>query len=137
METKAIPCNSKDAADEHKKIKRQNRADEITSATFGGHPPPRVDYPYDVTIKEKKDLYHSICMMKAYENYSFEELRFMCPSIRRPSENMLVRANNDGTYSASWTPGSVGLYTIQVNIYFILVRIPVYDGFSIMTIRMM
>lgn len=29
---------------------------------------------------------------------------------------MLIRANNDGTYSANWTPGTVGLYTIHVTI---------------------
>lgn len=34
----------------------------------------------------------------------------------RPSENMLIRANTDGTYSANWTPGAVGLYTIHVTI---------------------
>lgn len=36
--------------------------------------------------------------------------------LRRPSENMLIRANTDGTYSANWTPGAVGLYTIHVTI---------------------
>lgn len=34
----------------------------------------------------------------------------------RPSENMLIRVNNDGTYCANWTPGAVGLYTIHVTI---------------------
>lgn len=29
---------------------------------------------------------------------------------------MLIRANTDGTYSANWTPGAVGLYTIHVTI---------------------
>lgn len=36
--------------------------------------------------------------------------------VHRPSENMLIRANTDGTYSANWTPGAVGLYTIHVTI---------------------
>lgn len=36
--------------------------------------------------------------------------------LHRPSENMLIRANTDGTYSANWTPGAVGLYTIHVTI---------------------
>lgn len=41
----------------------------------------------------------------------------MCSALlRRPSENMLIRANTDGTYSANWTPGAVGLYTIHVTI---------------------
>lgn len=38
------------------------------------------------------------------------------PIYYRPSENMLIRANTDGTYSANWTPGAVGLYTIHVTI---------------------
>lgn len=38
------------------------------------------------------------------------------PFPHRPSENMLIRANTDGTYSANWTPGAVGLYTIHVTI---------------------
>uniref|UniRef100_A0A8C2BF53 RCR-type E3 ubiquitin transferase n=1 Tax=Cyprinus carpio TaxID=7962 RepID=A0A8C2BF53_CYPCA len=54
--------------------------------------------------------------IQAYENYSFEELRFASPTPKRPSENMLIRANTDGTYSANWTPGAVGLYTIHVTI---------------------
>ncbi len=29
---------------------------------------------------------------------------------------MLVRANNDGTYCANWTPGGVGFYNIHVTI---------------------
>ena len=57
-----------------------------------------------------------IMIVQAYENYSFEELRFAAPTVRRPSENMLVRANQDGTYCASWTPGSVGWYNIHVSI---------------------
>lgn len=53
---------------------------------------------------------------QAYENYSFEELRFTSPAIKRSSENMLVRPNSDGTYSATWTPGSVGWYSVLVTI---------------------
>lgn len=83
----------------------------------------------------------SSCLFQAYESYSFEELRFASPTPKRwvssykntsnillrnsliidssryrPSENMLIRANTDGTYSANWTPGAVGLYTIHVTI---------------------
>ena len=50
----------------------------------------------------------------AYENYSFEELRYASPALQRQSETMLVRPNNDGTYSANWTPGNVGFYQIHV-----------------------
>ena len=67
-------------------------------------------------MKDKKDAFHSICMMKAYENYSFEELRYASPALRRPSENMLVRANNDGSYSATWTPSNTGWFQIHVTV---------------------
>jgi E3 ubiquitin-protein ligase MYCBP2 len=55
-------------------------------------------------------------VFQCYENYSFEELRFASPAVKRPSENMLVRANNDGTYCANWTPGSIGWYNLHVTI---------------------
>ena len=54
--------------------------------------------------------------LQAYENYSFEELRFMSPVKRRTSETMLVRPNADGSYSANWTPSAAGLFTILVTI---------------------
>ena len=37
----------------------------------------------------------------AYENYSFEELRYASPALQRQSETMLVRPNNDGTYTVT------------------------------------
>lgn len=40
----------------------------------------------------------------------------MSPAIKRSSENMLVRPNGDGSYSATWTPASVGWYCIIVTI---------------------
>jgi len=55
-------------------------------------------------------------LIQAYENYSFEELRFASPTLRRPTENMLIRDNDDGTYTASWTPAVSGLYHIQVKL---------------------
>ena len=55
-------------------------------------------------------------MFQAYENYSFEELRYMSPAIRRPTENMLVRSNNDGSYSCNWTPGATGWYSLNITI---------------------
>ena len=53
---------------------------------------------------------------QAYENYSFEELRFTAPAPKRASETMLVRANGDGTYAATWTPGSVGWYAVKATV---------------------
>ena len=81
--------------------------------TFGGHRPPSLEHKYEVTVKDKM-FYHSITVQKCYDNYSFEELRFAAPKQQRKSENMLVRANADGTYAANWTPGNVGVYRIHV-----------------------
>ncbi|WAQ99892.1 MYCB2-like protein [Mya arenaria] len=86
------------------------------SLAFGGHPPPSLETIYEVTVKDRKDAFHSICMMKDYENYSFEELRWAAPAVPRPSENMLVRSGEDGTYCANWTPSSIGFYNILVSI---------------------
>jgi E3 ubiquitin-protein ligase MYCBP2 len=61
-------------------------------------------------------LFYQLLFSQAYENYSFEELRFTSPAVKRSSENMLVRPNSDGTYSATWTPGSVGWYSVLVTI---------------------
>lgn len=83
--------------------------------TFGGHPQPPLDVPYEVTINNKTCFY-AITVMKAYQNYSFEELRFMSPTIKRTSESMLVRPNSDGSYSATWTPSSVGWYSLMITV---------------------
>ena len=60
--------------------------------------------------------------MQQYENYSFEELRFAAPALRRASENILVRCNGNGTYSCIWTPCLAGTYNIHV----------VVDGFQVL-----
>jgi E3 ubiquitin-protein ligase MYCBP2 len=83
--------------------------------TFGGHRPPNLEHKYEVTVKDKM-FYHAITIQKCYDNYSFEELRFASPTVQRQSESMLVRANNDGTYVANWTPANVGIYRIHVAI---------------------
>lgn len=108
VEVKAMPIDKKDASDQGRKMRRVSEADTVTFQ-------PPLDVPYEVTIKDKM-CYHSITVMKNYENYSFEELRFMCPSVKRTSENMLVRPYNDGTYNATWTPSSTGWYSILVTI---------------------
>ncbi|KAL1432939.1 hypothetical protein MTO96_001927 [Rhipicephalus appendiculatus] len=63
-------------------------------------------------------LYYAITTMR---DYSFEELRFVSPTKKRLIENMLVCANDDGTYTANWTPGSVGWYLLHA----------IIDGFEI------
>ncbi|KAG1945273.1 E3 ubiquitin-protein ligase MYCBP2 [Pimephales promelas] len=121
VEVKAVPVSQKKSIPQEnmKKLQRlpgsSSNSASGTDLTFGGHPAPKLEATYEpMIIKEAR--YIAITMMKAYENYSFEELRFASPTPKRPSENMLIRANTDGTYSANWTPGAVGLYTIHVTI---------------------
>ncbi|XP_064119634.1 E3 ubiquitin-protein ligase MYCBP2-like isoform X5 [Macrobrachium nipponense] len=113
VEVVAVPVSTGEDGNQVK-LRRvsQHVADNLT---FGGHPQPSLDVPYQVSIKDKM-CYCAITMIKAYENYSFEELRYMSPAMRRPTENMLVRSNNDGTYSCNWTPGATGWYSLHVTI---------------------
>lgn len=90
------------------------RVSEAEHSTFGPGPPP-MDISYEVTVKDKV-CYSAITMMKPFENYSFEELRFYSPTVKRSSETMLVRPNSDGTYSVTWTPTTVGWYSILVTV---------------------
>ncbi|XP_073470388.1 E3 ubiquitin-protein ligase MYCBP2 isoform X11 [Aquarana catesbeiana] len=123
VEVKAVPVSQKKTSLQQEQVKKLPRipGSPSTSAslgsdmTFGGLPSPKLDASYEPMIV-KEARYIAITMMKAYENYSFEELRFASPMPKRPSENMLIRVNNDGTYCANWTPGAVGLYTIHVTI---------------------
>ncbi|XP_074101339.1 MYC binding protein highwire isoform X2 [Cotesia typhae] len=114
IEVKAVPIDKKDItdADQGRKIRRISQPDPMT---FGGHPQPSLDIPYEVTVNNKMCFY-AITIMKAYQNYSFEELRFMSPAVKRSSESMLVRPNGDGSYSATWTPSSVGWYSLMITI---------------------
>ena len=59
---KAVPI-LKDMAEE-RRAKRLSRYDTEGSLIFGGHPPPKLDIPYQVTVKDNKDSYHAISMMK-------------------------------------------------------------------------
>ncbi|XP_066169508.1 E3 ubiquitin-protein ligase MYCBP2 isoform X12 [Sylvia atricapilla] len=123
VEVKAIPVSQKKTSLQQEQVKKVQRIPGSPSTavspssdmTFGGLPSPKLDSSYEPMIV-KEARYIAITMMKAYENYSFEELRFASPTPKRPSENMLIRVNNDGTYCANWTPGAVGLYTIHVTI---------------------
>ncbi|KAG8257789.1 hypothetical protein J6590_041863 [Homalodisca vitripennis] len=111
IEVKAVPIDKKEAGDS-RKVRRVSQPDELT---FGGHAQPSLDTPYEATVRDQM-CYNAITMMKVYENYSFEELRYTSPAVKRTSETMLVRPNSDGTYSATWTPGSVGWYCIHATI---------------------
>ncbi|XP_066580931.1 E3 ubiquitin-protein ligase MYCBP2 [Prorops nasuta] len=114
IEVKAVPIDKKDItdSDQGRKIRRVSQPDPMT---FGGHPQPSLDVPYEVTINNKL-CFHAITIIKSYKNYSFEELRFASPTIKRSSESMLVRPNGDGSYSATWTPSTVGWYSLIITV---------------------
>ncbi|KAK4016037.1 hypothetical protein OUZ56_031000 [Daphnia magna] len=112
---RAVPCDLNQASKDNSlsPTKRLNPGDRKVSGEE--LEPPVLDVSYDVTTKDRMCL-HAITFLKAYENYSFEELRFVSPIKRRTSETMLVRPNADGSYSANWTPSAAGLYSIHVTI---------------------
>uniref|UniRef100_A0ABM0LXG7 Probable E3 ubiquitin-protein ligase MYCBP2 n=1 Tax=Saccoglossus kowalevskii TaxID=10224 RepID=A0ABM0LXG7_SACKO len=115
VEAKAVPVIRKDNAESNTKYHKSKGKSLEKDMTYGGHPTPKIDTLYEPTATNHVN-YISITMMKEYENYSFEELRIASPIVRRPDENMLVRANNDGSYHANWTPGSAGTYAVHVTI---------------------
>lgn len=45
--------------------RRSRRISMPDALTFGGHPQPSLEVPYEVTVKEKMH-YHSISIMKVY-----------------------------------------------------------------------
>jgi hypothetical protein len=110
VEVKAIPVDEMNAGGGGVRLSKAVQPDLMT---FGGHPPPSLEHKYEVTVKEKM-FYHAITVNKAYDNFSFEELRWASPRLQRQAENMLVRPNGDGTYSANWTPGNVGWYRLSI-----------------------
>ncbi|KAB7503617.1 E3 ubiquitin-protein ligase MYCBP2 [Armadillidium nasatum] len=104
VEVTAVPVST---AEEGSKGKLRRFSQHVPdNMTFGGHPQPTLDVPYQVSIKDKMPM----------TNYCFEELRYVSPAIRRPTENMLVRSNSDGSYSCNWTPGSTGWYSLCIKI---------------------
>ena len=121
VEVKAVPVdemNSSSAAAAASSSGSKVRKSKLAAPdalTFGGHRAPNLEPKYEATVKDKM-IWHAITVQKCFDNYSFEELRFASPALQRQSENMLVRANNDGTFSANWTPGNIGGYKIHVTI---------------------
>ena len=61
VEAKAVPI----LKDTMERKKRMSHYARDTTLLFGGHPPPALEVPYQVTCKERKDAFHAICMMKA------------------------------------------------------------------------
>ena len=49
--------------DDLKKMRRLSRPDD-GDLTFGGLPAPQLEVPYEVTVKDRKDVFHAITVMK-------------------------------------------------------------------------
>lgn len=75
--------------------------------------PPKI--PYEPTIKEKM-CFKAVTFMKAYQQYSFEELRFCNPIQARVTETLIAHDMGDLTFGALWTPNSIGSFCITVTI---------------------
>ncbi|XP_030837055.1 E3 ubiquitin-protein ligase MYCBP2 [Strongylocentrotus purpuratus] len=115
IEVEAVPVGKRDHPYQSSKFQKASNSSD-KDLTFGGHKAPTFDTPFEPVMRREVSVYNSITMMKEYESYSFEELRFASLPVTRPNESMLVRDNNDGTYTANWTPSSIGLYSIHVTI---------------------
>lgn len=79
---------------------------------------------YEPVIKEKEKIcIKSITAMKAYSQYSFEELRMYTPPIQNKSSDLMTaKDSGDQSYSVLWTPENSGNYVINIIIDGILVN---------------
>lgn len=70
---------------------------------------------YEPVIKEKEKIcLKSITAMKAYSQYSFEELRLYTPVQNKTSDLMTAKDSGDQSYSILWTPEAPGNYVINI-----------------------
>lgn len=88
-----------------------NRKSKRLSVIEGTGPVPKI--PYEATVKDKM-CYKAITFMKAYEDFSFEELRFVDPAQSRTSESIAAQDNGNGTFTINWTPTTAGLFCLTV-----------------------
>lgn len=112
VEMKASPSDN--SANGNRKSTRLSVLDTTTAATSQI---PKL--PYEPTLKDKV-CYKAITFMKSYEDYSFEELRFVDPCQSRTSESISAQDNGNGTFAINWTPTTAGLFCLTV----------VIDGFT-------
>lgn len=125
VEIKAIPTGS--AGNGNIKMRRASYSDHVSLG--GVAAPPRTSY--EPTFKDKM-CFKAITFMKPYANYSFEELRFSSPIQSRVTETLYGQDMEDGSFTAHWTPNSVGSYCLTVSIDGILLeevyRVEVKEG---------
>lgn len=70
---------------------------------------------YEPVVKEKEKIcLKSITAMKAYSQYSFEELRLYTPIQNKTSDVMTAKDSGDQSYAVIWTPEVAGSYVINI-----------------------
>ncbi|XP_065845558.1 E3 ubiquitin-protein ligase MYCBP2-like isoform X3 [Oscarella lobularis] len=77
---------------------------------------PEFKAEYKETVLNSTNRFRAISMMKDYQDYSFEELRFYTPAEKQPVQtwSMTMQDNNDGTYIVGWIPNTRGNFSIEV-----------------------
>lgn len=71
---------------------------------------------YEPVMKEKEKIcIKSITAMKAYSQYSFEELRMYTPLTNKSSSDLMIaKDSGDQSYSVLWTPEASGNFVINI-----------------------
>ena len=70
VEAAAIPVAKELMDRRHHTDQLQRLTGHHDNLLFGGHPAPRLDTPYHVTIKDNRDSCHAISMMKVCQSVS-------------------------------------------------------------------
>ncbi|XP_059059876.1 E3 ubiquitin-protein ligase MYCBP2 [Achroia grisella] len=106
-------------------VQRMEDANSRQSRSSVGHPGNLPDIPYQPCKKDAM-CFQAITMMKPYQIYSFEELRYLSGQWggsgagavltnngRVPTERLAIRSQPDGSYIALWTPRAPGVYVFR------------------------
>ncbi|XP_052746829.1 E3 ubiquitin-protein ligase highwire isoform X2 [Bicyclus anynana] len=107
-------------------VQRIEDSEQAASNTRVIERPVIPNTPYEPTVREDM-CYHAITMMKAYQNFSFEEIRLawgiwggapgsveaVVGGDRLPAERIVVDAQRDGSYVAEWVPRAPGCYIFR------------------------
>lgn len=82
IEVEAVPVGKRDHPYQSSKFQKASNSSD-KDLTFGGHKAPTFDTPFEPVMRREVSVYNSITMMKEYESYSFEELRFASLPVTR------------------------------------------------------
>ncbi|XP_052752649.1 E3 ubiquitin-protein ligase MYCBP2 isoform X3 [Galleria mellonella] len=106
-------------------VQRMEETNPRHSRSSESHRGSLPDVSYQPTMRDTM-CFHAITMMKPFQIYSFEELRYLSgqwggscagaglsSSGRVPTERLPVRSQPDGSYVAVWTPRAPGVYVFR------------------------